>query len=148
MSKSKKAIALSVVVAAALVLTPGGCSPEQQQQADQAAADANTAGQALKDLAESPAGSLIPPQVRIIMELLGIGAMAAFGVWQKIRGAQAQGTSDKLSVTLRAVADAIDQSAPTAANVVKGNVKRVMDDRQIRRMADPIVNAHRSKLTT
>ena len=148
MSKSKKEIALWLVVAAALVLSPGGCTEEQRQQADRILSDANQAGQVLTAVAESPVGALLPIPVRMIMELLGIGALAALNIWQKIRAGQAKGASDKVSRTLRAVADAIDQSKPEIADAVKAQVKQVMDARQIRPMADPIVDEHRSKLTT
>jgi len=142
-----KKIALWLVVAAALVLSPGGCTEKQRKQADKVIADGNTAGQVLKEIAESPVGALLPIPVRMIMELLGIGALAALNIWQKVRAGQAKGQTDKVSTTLRAVADAIDQSKPEIADAVKAQVKHVMDARQIRPVADAIVDEHRSKLT-
>ncbi len=147
MTSLGKTILIVGVLAAAALFTPGGCTPEQLHHADLVAADVNAVGTGLNQFADSPAGAVLPPQVWLIMKLLGVGVLAAFGIWEKFRAAKATGTSDNLSTTLRAVADAIDQSKPEIAKAVKGTIKQVMDDRQIRPLADAIVDEHRSKLT-
>jgi hypothetical protein len=142
-----KTIVFSGLVAAALLFTPGGCSPEQLTQADKTMTDVNEIGRAVDQFVASPAGNTLPPVIRMIMELLGVGALAAFGIYKQIRLGQVQGKSDQVSLTLRAVADAVDKLTPSVAKAVKGQVREVMDDRQIRSLADPIVDEHRSKLS-
>jgi hypothetical protein len=135
------------LVAIFAVFTPGGCSEEQLQQADRTAADVNALGTLVRDVATSPAGGAIPQPVRLIMELLGVGIVAAYGIWQKMRAAQAAGRSADLSTTLRAIADGVDGAPKQAGTQVKAQIKAVMDNRQVRDLADPIVNEHRSKLS-
>lgn len=63
----------------------GGCNEEQLLRVDKAVADVNTIGQGVAAIPDGPAGALVSPDVHFIMELLGIGAAAAYGIWQRIR---------------------------------------------------------------
>ena len=74
------------IIMAVCFLLAGGCTEGQLDRGDAIAADVNSVGQAIGQVADGPVGDLLPPGVRQIMQLLGIGAVAAFGVWQKIRG--------------------------------------------------------------
>lgn len=126
-----------VLVLVFAAFTPGGCNEDQLHQADQTMADVNAMGTIARDIAQSPAGQAIPPPIRFIMELLGISAVAAYGIWQRSR-------RNGLSTTLRAIADGVDTAPTEASDQVKQRIKQVMDIRQIRSLADPIVDAHRS----
>lgn len=146
MRNVRKSGFLCVVLAAMLFGVAGGCNEEQLRRVDQAVADVNTAAQGVAAIPDGPAGALIPPEVAIIMELLGIGAAAAYGIWQKIRASGVLARNADLSVTLKAVVDAIDASG-TAAEDVKTNIQAKMIERHVYDTADAIVDEHRSNRT-
>jgi hypothetical protein len=138
---------LCVVLAAMLFGTAGGCNEEQLRRIDRVVADVNTAGQEVAAIPDGPAGALIPAEVRIIMELLGIGAAAAFGIWQQIRASRVLERNTDLSVALRAVADGIDQAGESGQNA-KAQIMAVMMQRRVYDTADVVVDEHRTKKTT
>jgi hypothetical protein len=129
------------------VLFAGGCTEEQIAKIDKGVADANTAAQGLAAIPDGPAGALIPPQVRIIMELLGVGLAAAFGIWQKIRASGLLLKNSDLVTTIRAVVDGIDASG-SKAEPVKVAIQNVMRKRHVYDTADEIVDQNRSAKTT
>lgn len=135
------------VVLASVLFAGSGCSPEQLQQIDRAVADANTIGQGIAAISDGPAGVLIPPEIRAIMVLLGVGAAAAYEIWQRIRLARVLERNQDLDVTLRALGDGIDQASPKAADDVKAQILAVMMQRRIYDKADRVVDEHRAKKT-
>jgi hypothetical protein len=137
---------LGVVLAFVLLAGPG-CTDEQLARIDKGVADANTAAQGVAEIAEGPAGGLIPDQVKIIMQLLGVGAAVAFGLWQKIRASGILLKNADLVTTIRAVVDGIDASG-AAAEDVKVAIKNVMEKRHVYDTADAVVDENRSAKTT
>lgn len=126
---------LAVAGCGGLVST-SGCSEENLKTADKIVADVNAVAQTLAEVPDSPAGPMIPAQVRAILELIGVvGAGAALG-WQKVRGSQILGT-------LKAVAAGVERVEKADANVgatVKARIGEVMEERQIERQGRAIVN--------
>lgn len=146
--KSHFLILVGLVAGLALFAAGPSCSPDQLQRADRIIADVNTAGRGVAAIPDGPAGALIPPEVRLIMELLGVGAAVAFGLWQRVRASGLLETKQGLDVTLRAIVDAIDQAEPTAADPVKTQILANMLQRRIHGTADRLVDEHRTKLAT
>jgi hypothetical protein len=135
-------------VVLAFVLSAGaGCTEEELARIDRGVADANTIGQGIAAIPDGPAGALIPPEVRIIMELLGVGLAAAFGIWQKIRASGLLSKNADLVTTIRAVVDGIDASG-SKAEPVKVAIQNVMQKRHVYDTADAIVDQNRSAKTT
>jgi hypothetical protein len=136
-----------LVVSAALLCGAAGCTLEQLERADRAAADANAVGEAITQISTGPAAAIIPPELLQVLLLLGVGLETAVVIWQKIRAAKMLEKNQDLSVTIKAVADAIDQAAPQAAADVKAQVLAVMMQRRIYDRADRVVDANRTKKT-
>jgi hypothetical protein len=124
--------------AAVIGFTMGGChvedlrDPNQYQGVDQALTDANDLLHGLQGLADSPAGALIPPPVRTVLELLGFGAAAILTIWQKLR-------TGKLTGTLVSVLRGVERSSTSSQKEVKANVLTEMQDRGIETQARPLV---------
>lgn len=78
-----------------------GCTPEQIEQLDKVAADANAIGGGLSETADGPAGRLLPARVRSIMQMLGVSAAVAMWFWQQNRHRLTR-------TTLKAVAKGVD----------------------------------------
>ena len=140
-------IILALVTLLALFAVPS-CTEQQLAQGDKIGRDVNDGGRLLRTLAESPEAAFIPPQVRVILELLGLGGAAAFGIWQKIRAAKILEKKQDVDVTLKAIVDAIDQAEPKASDPVKTQILATMIERRIHGTADQVVDEHRSKLAT
>ena len=62
-----------------------GCDQKQIGKADQFFSDANSWGDLLRLIPETPAGVILPPVIRLIMEILGVTAAAALVIWQQIK---------------------------------------------------------------
>ena len=135
-----KIVALWGVLSVALLLGTLGCCSEE---ADQLAADVNNAGQLMRQIGDSPA---VPALARVILELLGLCAAVAVGVYQKVRSSGLQARSSDKSLTLRAVVDAIDALSKAEAQPVKDAIGQTMKARGIASVADQVVDEHRSKL--
>lgn len=144
MRNVRKSGFLCVVLVAMLFGVAGGCNEEQLRRIDHAIADVNTATQGIAAIPDGPAGALIPREVTIIMELLGVGAAVAFGVWQKIRASGILERSEDLSVTLKAVVDAIDKTGGQEAENVKANVLAIATTRHVYDTADAVIDEHRA----
>jgi hypothetical protein len=129
---------------ALLGLAGSGCNIEQLEKVDRIVADANTIGGGIAAIPDGPAGALIPREVVIIMELLGIGAAAAYGIWQRIRASGILERNADLSVTLKAVVDAIDKTGGQEAENVKANVLALATRRRVYDVADAIIDEHRA----
>jgi hypothetical protein len=134
------------LVLAFVGLGGSGCDETQLQRIDRIVADANTAGQGVAAIPEGPAGALIPPDVKMIMELLGVGLAMAYAIWQQLRASGVLRKNADLSVTLKAVADGIDQAGPEAENA-KTQIQAVMMQRHVFDTADQVIDEHRSKKT-
>jgi hypothetical protein len=133
-----------VGLAACLALfTIGGCSDEQLRQADRVFADVNNAGRLTRTVAESPEASLIPPPIRLALELLGLSGAAAFGIWQKIRASKILERKQDLSVTLKAIVDAIETTDARGQDAVKPRIEDLMKERGIYDLANTIVDAYK-----
>jgi hypothetical protein len=137
---------LGVVLAFVLLAGPG-CTDEQLAKIDKVVTDANTAAQGVAQIPAGPAGSLIPDEIKIIMQLLGVGAVVAFGIWQKIRASGLLEKNADLTTTIRAVVDGIDASG-AAADEVKVAIQSVMEKRHVYDTADAVVDENRSAKTT
>lgn len=146
MRKLRKGGLLCMVLAAVLLSGPG-CTDEQLAKIDKAVADANQAAQGIAAIPDGPAGALIPDQIKIIMELLGVGAAVAFGIWQRIRASGLLLKNADLVTTIRAVVDGIDASGEKA-EPVKVAIKSVMEKRHVYDTADAVVDENRSTKTT
>jgi len=119
-------------VCGVLTLSAAGCNEEQLKKGDAITRDANAIGQAISDLADSPAGALIPPGVRAIMELLGLGTAAAVVAWQKIRKDGILNEKQKLTLTTKAIVDGIERLGGNEQVKVKAAVREEMARRNIR----------------
>jgi hypothetical protein len=135
---------LLVVLAAMLFGSAGGCNEEQLRRVDRAVADVNTAAQGVAAIPDGPAGALIPREVVMIMELLGLGAAAAFGIWQRIRASGLLERNADLSTTLKVVVDAIDLTGGEPAEAVKANVLETATTRHVYDTADAVIDEHRA----
>lgn len=129
---TKTTLTLCSLLLTAVLLLATGCSEEQLRHADQAIQDANHVAQGVSAIAQGPAGSLIPPQVRQIMEFLGVGALAALAIWKKIQASGLLRKNQDLTSTLRNVAEGVEnfQAADQAkGEELKGEIARVMASR-------------------
>lgn len=122
------------------------CTEKQLAKGDRIVQDANRLAGLPRAIAQSPAGAMIPSPIREILELLGLVGAAAVAVWQKIRASGILAQKNVQSVAFAAVVDAIDQADPAVGEAIKAKVTDVMKAREITSVADPIVDAHRSKL--
>lgn len=133
----------SILLPLCLMLLAAGCSQEQLASMDKHVQDVNQvvtgAGQTLDAIQQTPAGSLIPPQVYQIMEILGVGLAVAIGIWQKIRASGLLEKNQDLVTTLRAVVDGVEKAGSKAAPV-KASIKETMRDREVYSVANPIVD--------
>lgn len=143
--KRKSVIVWAVVSTALLFGVWAGCTAEQLGIADRIVADANQAAQGAAQIAEGPAGGLIPVEVRAILELLGIGGALAVAIWQKVRASGVLEKNADLSVTLKAIVDAVEKLEPQAGGLAKAQIKQVMQAREIYATANPIVDSLKSK---
>ncbi len=123
-----------------LLLAAPGCSQEQLRKADGLFDKGKQAGQGLQDAAHGPASPLIPAPVQDGMELAGLGLLAAYGIWQRIRASNLLERKDDLTVTLKAVVDGID-TVPKQAEPIKAEIKQIMKDREIYSRANAIVDS-------
>jgi hypothetical protein len=121
-----------------------GCNEEQLAKVDRVVADVNTIGQGVAAIPDGPAGTLIPPEIAIILELLGFTGTLAFAIWQKIRASGVLARNADLSVTLKAVVDAIDKTGGQEAENVKANVLALATRRRVYDVADAIIDEHRA----
>lgn len=128
-------------------LEMGGCTEQQLAKIDKAVADVNTVAEGVAAIPDGPAGALIPPQVRVILELLGFSGALAIAVWQRVRASGLLAKNADLVTTIRAVVDGIDASGP-AADPVKASIKTTMEKRRVYDVADATVDANRSVKTT
>lgn len=143
-----RVLAGTISISLAFFLFAGsGCTDQQLAQIDKAVADANQVGQGIAQIPDGPAGALIPPQVQLIMELLGLSGAVAFGLWQKIRASGLLEKNADLVTTIRAVVDGIDASGPQA-DPVKAAIKTTMEKRHVYDVADATVDENRSAKTT
>lgn len=108
-----------------LAILPG-CSEEQLSDVDKALADVNSVSEGLSDFARGPAGAVLPPMVRTLMELLGIGAAAALGVWKQIRHNVTKDALKAVVSGVESVSDGTNDVDEAAVKVVKDKVADAM----------------------
>jgi len=113
-------------------LLTAGCTEEELAGIDRAVADVNAVAETVAALPESPAGPLIPPNVRVILELIGVGGAAAVVSWQKIRAGLLRTQNQTLQLTGKAIVAGVDRAPPSAATAVKAAISAEMDRLQIR----------------
>jgi len=77
----------SILVIVTLVLTAAaaGCSVGQIGKVQRAVDDVNGVGKAVSDFARSPAGELLPPGVRLDLEIVGGLVLVGVIAWRRIR---------------------------------------------------------------
>lgn len=85
-----------------VVLGPPGCTDPQRREIDRIIADVNQVGQGIAAAAHGPAAPLIPPELRLIMELVGIATAGAYGTWQTMRNRRLNGQLNGLSQVAKA----------------------------------------------
>ncbi|MCU0916910.1 MAG: hypothetical protein MUC88_20470 [Planctomycetes bacterium] len=141
--KRASLILVGMVAALALFTVPS-CTDEQLQRADRVFADANAIGRGVAAIPDGPAGVLIPPDVRCILELLGVTGAAALVLWQKIRSSKILERKQDLAVTLKAIVDGIEQSGIRGRDAVKPAIAEVMKDRDIYGRANAIVDQYKA----
>ena len=122
-----------LAASACLLIIAAGCTAEQLAGIDQAVADANQAGQGLAAAAHGPAAALIPPEIRLLMELCGLTAAAAYTVWQQLRGGL-------LRKTAAAIIAGVESLPAEPQAQVKAAVKVEMKDRKIYQRARALVD--------
>ncbi len=93
----------------------GGCNEAQRQRIDRYAGSAQTVGQVVADVAQGPAGDVLPDDSRFWVSLGGLAVAAVAGIWQSLRRATAV-------KTLTAVVKAVDKATPEARDAVKAGV--------------------------
>jgi len=120
------------VLCGLLTIGAAGCAEEDLQRVDRALADVNAVGQTVSGLPDSPAGALIPPGVRTIMEILGLGTAAACAFWQKIRKDGILAEKQTLQLTTRAIVAGIEDVDQAARAAIKEAVAAQMARRNIR----------------
>jgi len=78
-----------ILVILGLVLTgaSAGCSVGQIGKMQRAVEDVNAVGRAVSDLVGSPAGELVPPGVRLGLEIVGGVALGGVIAWRRIGAA-------------------------------------------------------------
>ena len=119
-------------LAIVFVFVVAGCTAEQIASIDQGVADANAIAQTIGGLPGSPAGPLIPAPIRAILELVGIGGAAAYGIWQNARKKLLQNANDRLKLTGKAIVAGVDRAPPNTAEEVKALISAEMDRLAIR----------------
>jgi len=124
---------IAVVSCLLALCAGGGCNPEQLNQVDQVMADANDIGQGITEFVEGPAGTAIPPKVRMILELLGFAGGAALLIWQQIRG-------QVTKVTAASIVKAVEALPETTQSQVKSQVKSEMIQQGIYSQGNAVVD--------
>jgi len=115
-----------------LALAVVGCSEQELQRWDGYVADACDVGQTVGSLPDSPAGPLIPAEVRLIMEILGLGTAAAYGIWQKLRKDGVLAEKRSLTLTAKAIVNAIERLPQGPQAAVKSTIGEEMARMRIR----------------
>jgi len=133
-------VMILVVLCLLAPATVGGCSEEQLQRIDRVAADVNQAGQLVSDVTRSPAATLLPPEVRSIMELFVLGVTAALAVWQRIRASGLLSMLQDHKLTGAAIVAAIEKLPPKPQAEAKAAIKNEMQERECFRTANAVVD--------
>lgn len=98
------------------------CSEEQKQEIDKAAISTKQIAESSEQLLGSPAGEIIPPDIKLWIILGGALASGAANAWQKWR-------ADEMKQTTKAIVKGIEvaeaQNNPQASTV-KSNIKTAM----------------------
>lgn len=115
-----------------LALAVVGCSEQELQRWDRTMADVCDVGQTIGGLPDSPAGPLIPAEVRLIMEILGLGTAAAWGLWQKLRKDGVLAEKQSLALAAKAIVNAIERTPQNTQRAVKAKVGEEMARMKIR----------------
>jgi hypothetical protein len=135
---------LGVATIVALFAVPS-CTEPQLQRADKVFADVNTVGTAVQRATDSPG---MPTPVRTAGEVVGGLAGLAVLAWREIRTSGILAKSEKKSVTLRAIADTINNLPMINADSVKVKIENTMKRRNILGFADAIVDEHRTAISS
>ena len=140
--KTAAIIILSAAAMTALFCGCPGCNEKQTDDIENLAADANAIGTGLQDLADGPVGDMLPPGVRRLMEMLGLGAAAAYTIWRQMQATRAKQAGS-------AILAAVDKLPGTKDSGVQGEVKKAvkteMIGREIYSKANAIVDLWKAK---
>ena len=81
---------LFTIVVVVIVCGLAACTEDQMQVADKAAGTAADVVQTAEGVVNSPAGFLIPPDIRLVISLAGALVLGAANGWQAFRNGQTQ----------------------------------------------------------
>ena len=104
-----------ILVMAGFLAGLPGCSEKQLQDADNVLADANSVAEGLAEIADGPAGSLLPARVRTGLEIVAGLTVMGVGLWK-------QGRHNLTRTTLKAVAKGVDRLDMSKGQEVKESV--------------------------
>jgi hypothetical protein len=112
-----------------VLLLAAGCGEQRLSRIDRLVADVNQTGQAIAAIPDGPAGPVIPDELRLILELVGVGTAGAYGLWQRIRASRLLERKQNITATLADVVKVIEQiqlERPELAAAIKGRIARLM----------------------
>lgn len=116
-----------------VLLAVAGCTQEQGDKIDKGMADANAIGDALQEITEGPVGDMLPSGVKSTMQVLGVAAATALGIWQQMR-------AKVVKQTASAVLAGIERLPRERKKETKAAVKAEMDERNIYTKANAVVD--------
>ena len=123
MARIKRTLFWAVVSASVLC---AGCTQEQLARIDRGVSDANQVAQGISELAQGPAGLIMPAWVRGLLEALGLVGGLAVVTWQQLRNS---GIFEKLQTVTAAgktIVQAVEELPADQAKAVKDAVGEKM----------------------
>jgi len=123
MARIKRTLFWIVVSASVLY---AGCTQEQLARIDRGVSDANQVAQGVSDLAQGPAGPIMPPWVRGLLEVMGLVEASALVVWQQLRKSAIFEKLQTVTAAGKTVVQAIEELPEEQAQIVKTAVGEKM----------------------
>ena len=115
-----------IVVSASVLLA--GCTQEQLSRIDRGVSDANQVAQGVSGLAQGPAGLIMPPWVRGLLELMGLVGASAVVVWQQLRKSGIFEQLQNVTAAGKTIVQAIEELPEDQAKIVKEAVGDKMQE--------------------
>lgn len=110
---------LKSIIIVTILLTVTSCEEQQLERVDKIVTDANSVAAAGGAVLQSPAGALLPPDIRFIGAAALAIASIAFNSWQKVRANLMKKTTKAIVKGIEA-AEQVDK--PNPANPVKAAI--------------------------
>lgn len=133
MIKIAKLTAILFVTLLLLTLFFLGCTPEQRETIDQLAITAEQVTAGGEAVIDSPAGEVIPPDIKFYLSLAGAVIMTAVSAWQKYR-------KDQLTAATKAIVRGVEQHPDkTVKAEIKEEIKETMTNAGIYLAGNQIV---------